>query len=216
MYIAATAGMSCLAERPIDGSAAWFRNGKRSAMACDARLGVVRSGWTQITYGWTMLVREPDAAIDLLEPTVYFYRSLESIWLEGVAAVPLGEPYLRVGRLADARTTFERTIEITGARGMRLISAPAERLLAETLLAEGALNQAQSHFESIVADLEQSHAQGELALAWDGYGRVLARQGQVTEARRYVTQALIILGQLGMHRESQRVRAEFEALAVNS
>ena len=99
---------------------------------------------------------------------------------------------------------------------MRLLSVPAERLLAETLLAAGALNQAQAHFERVVAELEQSNAQSELAMACDGYGRVLAWQGQATEARRYLTQALIILGQLGMHSESQRVRAVIEALAVDS
>jgi len=131
------------------------------------------------------------------------------------AGIPLAEAYRKVGRLLDSRIILERVVEITTSRELKFLSIPAERLLAETLLAEGALDSARERFELVLSDLERSNAQSKLALAWDGYGRLLACQGNEAEARRYLTQAAAAYERLGMRIDPIEVRAELAKLPTS-
>lgn len=133
-------------------------------------------------------------------------------WLDELGLAQHAEACLRVGQLVEARKTFERIIELAGSRGIKLIAAPAERLLAETLLTDGELTRAEEHFQCVMADLEQSKAESELALAYAGYHRLLRRLGRVDDARQYLMRALEIFDRLGTLIEPERVRAELSAL----
>ena len=63
-----------------------------------------------------------------------------------------------------------------------------------------------------MADLEQSKAESELALAYAGYGRLLRQLGRLDDARQYLTRALEIFDRLGTLIEPGRVRAELSTL----
>jgi class 3 adenylate cyclase/tetratricopeptide (TPR) repeat protein len=85
--------------------------------------------WAQWVYGWALAAREPEAAVGLLSPLLTLWRSGGNPWLEGLAGLALGEAYLEAGRLEEARTTLEQTLEVAEPRGMGVISVPARRLL---------------------------------------------------------------------------------------
>jgi tetratricopeptide (TPR) repeat protein len=93
----------------------------------------------------------------------------------------------------------------------------AHRLLGEIALT---INPAQeeeplaaAHFEDSIAVLEEINAENELALAFAGYGRLHRQQGNVAQARDYLTRALEIFDRLGTLIEPDRVRRESAELA---
>lgn len=86
----------------------------------------------------------------------------------------------------------------------------ARRLLGEVALATNpaqcAAPLAAPHFERSIAILHQLGAENELALAYAGYGRLYQQQGDVVQARAYLTRALAIFERLGTLREPERIR----------
>ena len=62
------------------------------------------------------------------------------------------------------------------------------------------------HFEHSIAILQQINAENELALAYAGYGRLYQQQGNIAQARKYLTRALVIFERLGTLGEPDRVR----------
>ena len=69
------------------------------------------------------------------------------------------------------------------------------------------------HFEQSIAILQQSHAENELALADAGYGRLHQQQGNMSQAREYLTRALEIFERLGTLGEPDRVRQALTELS---
>src|SRR5712691_5514924 len=53
------------------------------------------------------------------------------------------------------------------------------------------------HFKQSIAILQQIKAENELALAYAGYGRLHQQQGNISQARDYLTRALEIFNRLG-------------------
>ena len=94
--------------------------------------------WAQVFYAWALVARDPVAAADILAPIASFYRSVEAAWPEAFASVALGEACLQAGRFREARDRLERAVELAERLEMNLIEAPAERLLGEVVLADGA------------------------------------------------------------------------------
>ncbi len=93
---------------------------------------------------------------------------------------------------------------------MKFHIGSAHRLLGEIALCtnpaqiEGPL--AAPHFEQSIAILQQIHAENELALAYAGYGRLYQQQGNIAQAREYLTRALGIFERLGTLGEPEKVR----------
>jgi tetratricopeptide (TPR) repeat protein len=73
-------------------------------------------------------------------------------------------------------------------------------------------SQAASHFEKSIEVLRETKAENELALAYAGYGRLHKRQGQIGQAREYLTKALEIFERLGTLIEPDKVREELAEL----
>jgi len=69
-----------------------------------------------------------------------------------------------------------------------------------------------SHFEKSIAVLQKIKAENELALAYAGYGRLQKQQGQIGQAREYLTKALEIFERLGTLIEPDKVREELARL----
>jgi tetratricopeptide (TPR) repeat protein len=77
--------------------------------------------------------------------------------------------------------------------------------------AEGA-----AHFEKSIAVLQEIKAENELALAYAGYGRFHKKQGEVAQAREYLTKALETFERLGTLIEPDKVRKELTELPEGS
>lgn len=52
--------------------------------------------------------------------------------------------------------------------------------------------------------LEEINAENELALAYAGYGKLHKQKGEIPKARKYLTEALEILGRLGTLSEPEK------------
>jgi tetratricopeptide (TPR) repeat protein len=72
--------------------------------------------------------------------------------------------------------------------------------------------QAAAYFEKSMAVLQEIKAENELALAYAGFGRLHKQQGQIAQAREYLTNALEIFERLGTLIEPDKVREELAEL----
>jgi tetratricopeptide (TPR) repeat protein len=66
--------------------------------------------------------------------------------------------------------------------------------------------QAINHFTKGIAVFQEIRAENELALAYTGYGRLHKKEGNISEARQYLTKALEIFDRLGTLIEPDKVR----------
>ena len=90
---------------------------------------------------------------------------------------------------------------------MRFLVGSAHRLLGESATRESPARAA-ALFETSITTLVQIKAENELALAYAGYGRLHAHQGNIAQARHFLMQALAIFERLGTLGEPDKVRQE--------
>jgi class 3 adenylate cyclase/tetratricopeptide (TPR) repeat protein len=128
----------------------------------------------------------------------------------------LAEGFFLTGEYAKATQTIEKALELARRCEMKFFIGWAYRLQGEIALKT---NPAQTGdplaapcFEKSIAILGEIKAENELALAHAGYGRLYKQQGEITQARQYLTQALEIFERLGTLTEPDRVRAELAEL----
>jgi tetratricopeptide (TPR) repeat protein len=100
---------------------------------------------------------------------------------------------------------------VEGTLGVRYHAGFAQRLLGEIALKTNP-TQAAPHFEKSIAVLREIKAENELALAYAGFGRLHKQQGQIAQAREYLTKALEIFERLGTLIEPDKVRKELAEL----
>lgn len=131
------------------------------------------------------------------------------------ARYDLGITYMEMGKWSKDRAYLDPALDILTAIEARLDIAIAHRLLAEQAsggdVVRAALG-AEQHFTQSIALLQGLGIDGELALAYAGYGRLHKRQARIAEARDYLTRALEIFERLGTLIEPDKVRAELAAL----
>jgi tetratricopeptide (TPR) repeat protein len=123
----------------------------------------------------------------------------------------LGEGYWLAGDDDKARQTLEEGLEMADSCGVRYYAGFAQRLLGELALKTNP-TQAALHFEKSMAVLREIKAENELALAYAGYGRLHKQQGQIGQAREYLTKALEIFERLGTLIEPDKVKEELAEL----
>jgi tetratricopeptide (TPR) repeat protein len=125
--------------------------------------------------------------------------------------VMLGEGYWIAGEHDKARQTLEELVELAERCEYRKDSGWAQRLLGEITLKTDP-DQAASCFEKSIAVLKEIKAENELAMAYSGYGRFHKQQGNIEQAREYLTNALEIFERLGTLIEPDKVREELAEL----
>lgn len=154
--------------------------------------------------------------IPILTQAVSFLRTARFIWSE-VCALWLGEGHWLAGDYENATRVLEELVGIAGRCGMKFHVGCAHRLLGEMALTSNPGQReeplAASHFEDSIAVFEEINAENDLALAYAGYGRLHRRQGNVAQARDYLTRALEIFDRLATLIEPDRVRRELAELA---
>jgi tetratricopeptide (TPR) repeat protein len=161
--------------------------------------------------GWALCrAGEPKRGIELLTAVLPILRAG---YMASVIPLTcyLGEGHWLAGEDDKARQTLEEGLEIAERCGARYYAGFAQRLLGEMALK---INPAQAvpHFEKGIAIFQEIKAENELALAYAGYGRLHKQQGQIAQAREYLTKALEIFERLGTLIEPDKVRKELAEL----
>ena len=123
----------------------------------------------------------------------------------------LGEGHWLAGEDDKARQMLEKGLKIAERCGARYYIGFAQRLLGEIVLRTNPA-QAVSHFEKSIAVFQEIKAESALATAYAGYGRLHKLQGNVEQAREYLTKALEIFERLGTLIEPDKVREELADL----
>jgi tetratricopeptide (TPR) repeat protein len=149
--------------------------------------------------------------VETLAQMVSMHRAVGFAWNELTFALYLGEGYGRAGEYAKATQTLRELLPVAERCGMRFLVGSAHRLLGELALHTNPA-QAVPHFEQSIATLRAIHAENELALAYAGYGRWHAQQGDRAQAREYLTRALAVFERLGTLDEPTKVRQALAAL----
>jgi len=168
--------------------------------------------WAGRGLGWALCrAGEPKRGIELQNAALTTFR--DGGWMPGIipSTCTLGEGFWLAGEADRARQTLEEALEIADRCGARYYAGFAQRLLGEIALKTNP-NQAAAHFEKSMAVLQEIKAENELALAYAGYGRLHKQQGQIGQAREYLTKALEIFERLGTLIEPDKVREELAKL----
>jgi tetratricopeptide (TPR) repeat protein len=160
--------------------------------------------WARGWLGWALCrTGVPQRGIEMLEQAVSIQREA-NFYASEICATFLGEGYWLAGEYEQATHTLRELLAIVEPWGMRFQIGSANRLLGEIALQTDP-RQAWSHFECSIATLREIHAENELALAYAGYGRLHAQQGDVVQARDYLTRALEIFERLGTLGEPEKI-----------
>jgi len=167
--------------------------------------------WAEAFLAWAWCrVGEVSRSVEVQARSVATQRGVGFVWGAHLSALWLGEAYWLAGAYDSARQTLEALLTPAEQHGMRLILASAHRHLGEVALTTNPTQReaplAAPHFERSMAILQQIGAENELALAYAGYGRLHQQQGDLAQARAYLTRALAIFERLGTLREPDRIR----------
>jgi len=169
--------------------------------------------WAQRSLGWALCrAGEPNRGIELLTAVLPIFRAGGFMACEIPLTCYLGEGYWLAGEDDKARHTLEEGLEMAERYGVRYYLGFAHRLLGEIVLKTNPA-QAVPHFEKSIAVLREIKAENELALAYADYGRLHKQQGEIAQAREYLTKALEIFERLGTLIEPDKVREELAELA---
>ena len=106
---------------------------------------------------------------------------------------------------------LEEALELAERCGNRNYIRWAQRLLGEIAI-ETNPAQAAHHFDKSIVVLKEVKAENELAMAYAGYGRFCKQQGNIAEAREYLSNALKIFERLGTLIQPDKVREELAGL----
>jgi tetratricopeptide (TPR) repeat protein len=180
-------------------------------LAVQKALTPADKAWSQAALAWVWCwMGEPHRGVETLAQLVSMHRAIGFVWTELLIALWLGEGYWLAGEYAKATQTLRELLPGAERCGMPFLVGSAHRLLGEVALHTDPA-QAAPHFAQSIATLHAIHAENELALAYAGYGRWHAQQGDTAQARDYLTRALETFERLGTLGEPDKVR---QALAV--
>jgi tetratricopeptide (TPR) repeat protein len=173
---------------------------------------LANKAFAQFFLGWALCrAGKTDRGIELLTSILPVLRAQRFMPSVIPTTCSLGEGYWLAGEKDNARQTLKEALEIAERCGAKYYAGWAHRLLGELALETDA-EAAAAHFEKSIAVLQEINAENELALAYGGHGRLHKQQGQMTQAREYLTKDLEILERLGTLIEPDKVREELAEL----
>jgi class 3 adenylate cyclase/tetratricopeptide (TPR) repeat protein len=168
--------------------------------------------WAQGVFGAACCsLGDPEEGIKVVASLVAIFRAGRQMPATLPAMFFLGEGYRRAGQHAKGRQTLEELLNFAERCGARGYLGSAHRLLGEIALKTNA-DEAAPHFEKAITIFRALKMENELALAYSGMGRYHKQQGNVKEAREYLTKALEIFERLGTLIEPDKVREELAGL----
>jgi tetratricopeptide (TPR) repeat protein len=154
---------------------------------------------------------ELEKAIDVLSSALQVFRVGQNRIGELICIRVLTEGYLLAGEHDKAMQTGREALDLAMQHGSTLYEAWAHRLLAEISMNENPA-ESRTHFDKAISLNEKMKVENELALAYSGMGRYHKQQGNVDQAREYLTKALEIFDRLGTLIEPDKVRGELAGL----
>jgi tetratricopeptide (TPR) repeat protein len=174
--------------------------------------------WAQATLACALCrAGNPNRCVEFLTEIIPVFRAGRFVSMELFYTLFLGEGYWLVGEYDKARHTLEECLDIVERCGMKFFIGSAHRLLGEMALTTSPtaleVPVAASHFEKSIAVLREIKAENELGLVYADYGRLHQQQGNFTQARAYLTQALEIFERLGTLGEPEKVRQTLAAVS---
>jgi tetratricopeptide (TPR) repeat protein len=170
---------------------------------------------TQMSLGWAWCrCGDPNRGVEVLAIPVAVFRGERHRPVEIQAMRFLAEGYWLAGEYDKARQTLQELLEIARPCGLRFYIGSAHRILGEVALKTDS-DQAAFHFEQSIDVLREIKAENELALAYAGYGRFHKQQGDIAQAREFLTKALKMLERLGTLTEPEEVRETLAELPCN-
>ncbi len=172
--------------------------------------------WAGRGLGWALCrAGETNRGIELLAAALQNFQTGHRMAGIIPTTCTLGAGYWLAGEDDKARQTLEEGLEIAERCGARYYLGWAHRFLGEIALKTNPA-QAASHFEKSIAVFREIKAENELALAYAGFGRLHKQQGQIAQAREYLTKALEIFERLGTLIEPDMVGKELAELLQKS
>jgi len=163
-----------------------------------------------LAYAWCRN-GESSRGIEVLAPLLQTIRGARHAVSELLFGNMLCEGYLLAGQCKEARKTGKEAVGLAERCGAKVHLAWAYRLLGEIDLKTNP-SEAGSYFRQAICILQEFKAENELALAYSGMGRFHKQQGNVEQARKYLTDALEIFERLGTLIEPDKVRKELAEL----
>ena len=154
---------------------------------------------------------ETSKGIELLEKLIPIYHAAKYIPMEVSTNIVIGQGYFFAGCYDRAKQALDQGLALATRYGMRFCVGWAHQLIGEIELMNNA-SEAAAHFEKSIDVLKEIKAESILPLSYAGYGRCLKKQGNMGEARTYLTKALEMLERLGTLVEPEKIRKELEAL----
>ena len=157
--------------------------------------------------GWALCrAGKTDRGIELLtDATLPIFRTKDFIAFETPLRCYLGEGYWLAGEERKARQMLEEGLKMAYHCGARYYVGFAHRILGEISFKTD-LVKAVEHFQKSIAVLQKIKAENELALAYVGYGRSYKQNGQISQAKEYLTKALRIFKRIKTLIEQEKVR----------
>jgi tetratricopeptide (TPR) repeat protein len=162
--------------------------------------------------GWALCrAGEWEKGIERMAEVVQAFRNGGLLTYEFAWTTLLAEGYLLAGDHHKGRETAEEAAELADRCGAKWFLGFAHRVLGEVALKTNP-NEAAPHIEKAIQIAQEIKAENELALAYSGMGRYHKQQGNIGEARKYLTDALEIFERLGTLIEPDKVRKELAEL----
>jgi len=159
----------------------------------------------------TLRTDEPEKGIERLAPLVQWFKAQRHVSFEIMFLSMLAQGYLLAGDADKAKQTAQEAVELAERCGARWQLAFCFRLLGEIAL-KTYPTAAAPHFDKAISIFQEIKAENQLALAYSGLGRYHKQQGNIKQAREYLTQALEIFERLGTLLEPDKVREELADL----
>jgi tetratricopeptide (TPR) repeat protein len=168
--------------------------------------------WAQRSLGWALCrAGEPKRGIELLNTVLPIVRAGRFMTAEIPLTCFIGEGHWLAGEHDKAKEMLEKGLKMAERYGTRYELGFAHRLLGEISLKTNP-TQAAAHFEKSIAISREIKAENELAMAYAGYGQLRKKQGEIAQAREYLTKAVAIFEHLGTLIEPDKARKELAEL----
>ncbi len=173
-------------------------------------------GNAQLVHGYALCKSGmPDKGIDLMAPTLQLFSLAGAVVYEWHFGAFLADGYLLAGRYDEAIQTAEKVVQSATVGGARPWLGFAQRVLGEVAL-KTKPREAERYFEKAIPIFKEIKADNFLALAYSGMGRYQKKQGNMEQARKYLTDALEIFERLGTVIEPDKVKKQLAELPVSA
>ncbi|MBW1768632.1 MAG: tetratricopeptide repeat protein, partial [Deltaproteobacteria bacterium] len=168
---------------------------------------------THLFLGWAWCrAGEPSKGIDAMASADQIARTGGNIPFNIITLWYLADGYRLAGQYDKSRQTGKELLELTEHCGSRPFQGISHLLTGEIAVKTNP-DQAEAWLRQSISIFRETKMENFLALAYAGYGRLHKLQGNVEQAREYLTKALEILERLGTLIEPEKVREELAGLS---